>query len=51
MFNLLCISIDHLTGVLYNDDSQMVNNLMANGRTCESLPGVNTSYLHTFFIS
>src|SRR6266700_1745517 len=51
MINLLCTSIDHLTGVLYNEDSQMVNNLRANSRTCESLPGMNTSYLHTFFIS
>jgi len=48
MINLLCILIDHLTGVLYNEDSQTVNNLMANGRTCESLAGVITSYLHTF---
>jgi hypothetical protein len=48
MINLLCILIDHLTGILYNDDSQTVNDLMANGRTCESLPGVNTSYFNVY---
>ena len=48
MINLLCILIDHLAGVIYNEDSQTVNDLMANGRTCESLPGVITSYTHIF---
>jgi hypothetical protein len=43
--------IDHLAGVLYNEDSQTVNNLMANGRTCESLPGVITSYYDECFLS
>jgi hypothetical protein len=50
MINLLCISIDHLTGILYNDDSQTVDDLMANGRACESLPGVNTSYSNVYFL-
>jgi len=48
MINLLCISIDHLAGVLYNEYSQTVKDLLANGRTCESLPGVNTSYSNVY---
>jgi len=50
MINLLCTSIDHLTGILYNDDSQTVNDLMAYGRACESLPGMNTSYFNVYFL-
>src|SRR5436309_2569751 len=51
MINLLCTLIDHLTGVLYNDDSQTVNDLMANGRACESCQArTRPTCIHFHFI-